>query len=111
MEEIRLSVQNLGSFLDDVECVVLFEPALPVEMVFKKGDVRLSLFRFGKELLVGRDVHGRGLNLSDAFPPRAHAQGYPISTNIGMGSRGRKMEGRTSLTTRSCVLTVIPFSS
>jgi hypothetical protein len=56
-------MQNFSSLLDDIKRMILFEPALPVEMIFKKGNVRLALFRFGKELLVGRDVHSRGLNL------------------------------------------------
>ncbi len=68
MEEIRLGMQNLGSFLDDKERMLLFDPSLPVEMVFEIGDIRLALFRFGKELLVGRDVHGRGLDLQICIP-------------------------------------------
>jgi len=63
MEEIRLGVQNLGSFLNDEKRMLLVDPSLPLEMVFEIGDVRLALFRFGKELLVGRDVHSRGLDL------------------------------------------------
>ena len=63
MKKIRLGMQNLGGFLDDVECVILVDPSLPVEMIFKIGNVWLALFRFGKELLVSRDVHSRGLNL------------------------------------------------
>ena len=63
MEEIRLGMQNLGSFLDDIKRMLLFEPTLPVEMIFEKGNVRLALLRFRKELLVGRDVHSWGLDL------------------------------------------------
>lgn len=43
--------------------MLLFYPALLVEVILKVGDVRLALFRFGEELLVGRDVHRRDWNL------------------------------------------------
>ena len=71
MKEIRLGFKNLGSFLDDIECMLLLEPALPVEMIFKISDVRLAL-GFGKELFIGRDVHSRGSNLET----HSH-QGFP----------------------------------
>jgi hypothetical protein len=63
VEQIGFGVQNLGGLLDDVQRMFLFDPPLPVEMVLEKGDVRHALFRFGKELVVGWDVHSRGLNL------------------------------------------------
>jgi hypothetical protein len=63
VEQIGFGVQNLGGLLDDVQCVFLFDPPLPVEMVLEIGDVRHALFRLGKELVVGRDVHSRGLDL------------------------------------------------
>jgi hypothetical protein len=107
MEEIRLGMQNLGSFLDDIKRMVLIEPALPVEMIFKIGNVRLALFRFGKELLVGRDVHSRGLNLQTHS--RHARKRWAISKDYQAWVKGK--DKRTSLTTRSCVLTVKPFSS
>jgi len=42
--------------------MLLYDTALPVEVILKVGDVRLALFRF-EELLVDRDVHRRGWNL------------------------------------------------
>ena len=89
VEEIRLGMQNLCSFLEDIKCMVLFELALPVEMILKIGNVRLALFRFGKELLVGRDVHSRGLNLQAHFPPRAQAMTTPSVKTMRHGSRGK----------------------
>jgi hypothetical protein len=63
MEEIGLGVEDLCSLLNDKERVVLFYSALSVEMVLEIGDVRLALFSFGKELVICRNVHGRGLDL------------------------------------------------
>jgi hypothetical protein len=40
-------------------------------MILEIGDVWHALFRFGEELLVGRDVHSRGLDLQTQHPPRA----------------------------------------
>jgi hypothetical protein len=65
MEEIGLGVEDLCSLLNDKERVVLFYSALSVEMVLEIGDVRLALFSFGKELVICRNVHGRGLDLFD----------------------------------------------
>ena len=77
MEKIRLGMQNLGSFLDDIECMILVDSALPVEMIFEICNVRLALFCFGKELLVGRDVHGRGLNLQTHSRHARKTKGIP----------------------------------
>ena len=63
MKKIRLGTENVRSCLDNIECMLLFDPALPVEVILKVGNVRLAVFRFGEELLVGRDVHGRDRNL------------------------------------------------
>ena len=71
VEQIGLGVQNLGGFLDDVQRMFLLEPPLPVKMILEIGDVWHALFRFGEELLVGRDVHSRGLDLQTQHPPRA----------------------------------------
>ena len=62
-KKIRLGMYNLRSLLDNIKCMLLFNPALLVEVILKVGDVRLALFRFGEELLVGRDVHRRDWNL------------------------------------------------
>ena len=63
VEQIGLGVQNLGGLLDDVQRVFLLDPPLPVEMVPEIGDIWLVLLRFGKELLVCRDVRGWGWDL------------------------------------------------
>ena len=43
--------------------MVLLYPSFPVEMILEIGDVGFSSIRFGKELVVRRDVHSRGLDL------------------------------------------------
>ena len=63
VEQIGLGVQNLGGLLNNVQRMFLIDLPLPVEMVLKIGDVRHALFRLGKKLLVGWDVHSRGLDL------------------------------------------------
>ena len=63
MNKIRLGMENLRSILDDIERMLLFDPALPIEMVLKVDNARLALFRFREELLVGWDVHRRRWNL------------------------------------------------
>ncbi len=76
VEQIGFGVQNLGGLLDDVKRMFLFDPSLPVEMILEIGDVWHVLFRFGKELLVGRDVHSRGLDLQTQYPPRARTHRF-----------------------------------
>ncbi len=110
MEEIRLGMQNLGSFLDDIKRMLLFDPSLPVEMIFKISDVRLALFGFGKELLVGRDVHSRGWDLQTHryITVTRGSDGHSISKDCQGWVKVK--DGRT-LTRRSRVLTVEPLLS
>jgi len=85
VEQIGLGVQDLGGLLDDIHCMVLLQPPFPVEMILEKGDVRHSLCRFRKELLVGRDVHRRGLDLQ---PHARHAHTcnmFSVRMHTGVG--------------------------
>ena len=86
MEEIRLGMENFGSFLDDIECMLLFYPSLPAEMILKIIDVRLALLRFGKELLIGRDDHCWGLNLKPHYATRtSNVLSVSKTVDIGQG--------------------------
>ena len=71
MEEIGLGVEDLCSLLNDMECMFLLYSAFSVEMILEKGDVRLALFSFGKELVVCRSVHSRGLYLQQSHSEHA----------------------------------------
>ena len=81
MKEIGLGVQDLSSLLDDMECMFLLYSAFPVEMVLEKGDVRLALLCFGKELVVCRNVHSRGLDLQ-SHSHRAWQRWAPLVRKI-----------------------------
>jgi hypothetical protein len=79
-------------------------------MISEIGDVWHALFRLGKELLVGWDVHSRGSDLQTQCPPRMRMHrllGQQACTH-GLG-QGEKTV--TCLTTRSFVLIVRPSSS
>ena len=56
-------MEDLRGLLNDMERMFLSYSSFSVEMVLEKCDVRLALFSFGKELVVRRNVHSRGLDL------------------------------------------------
>jgi hypothetical protein len=102
VEQIGFGVQNLGRLFDDIERMILVYPPFPVKMVLKIGDVWFSLFCFGKELIISWDVHSWGLDLQLHSRRARMGQINVRKSGNGAGEKGE----RTSLTTRSCVLTV-----
>jgi hypothetical protein len=66
LQQVRLCPDDLGALLEDVECLVLGEPALAIEVVLEEGNVGLGRILAREELFVRRDLHCRCLYLCDA---------------------------------------------
>jgi hypothetical protein len=74
-QDIRLSAQELGRFLDDIQRMFLLYAPFAIKVILQECNVGFPLLRLGEELFVCRNGHCRCLHLCRKHVYR-RVQGY-----------------------------------